>query len=143
MEPQYWKKGDYLCTTDKGMLQVDVIHKFLSERSYWAKGRSKEKVVKSIAHSLCFGVFRNEEQVGFARVVTDYAIYAYLLDVFVIENERGHGLGKFLMDCIMGHPELADLKRWMLGTEDAHGLYTQYGFTALKKMENHMEKVAG
>ena len=90
---------------------------------------------------MCFGVYKGDKQVGFARVVTDCTIYAYILDVFILEKERGNGLGKWLMKCIMSHPELRDVHRWMLGTEDAHGLYEQHGFTSLKKVQNHMERV--
>lgn len=100
-----------------------------------------DQVMRSIEHSLCFGVYQGEQQVAFARVVTDFTVYAYILDVFVLEDFRGLGLGKFLMNCIMKHPEFQGLKRWMLGTEDAHGLYEQYGFTGLKRLHNHMEKV--
>jgi GNAT superfamily N-acetyltransferase len=137
-----WQKGEYTCSTDKSTLQADVIHSFLSERSYWAKARPLEKVLKSIAHSECFGIYKENKQVGFARVVSDFTIYAYILDVFVLEEERGKGLGKFIMECIMNHPELSELNRWMLGTEDAHGLYAQYGFSPLKKVQNHMEKIS-
>ena len=141
MKNQHWQHGDFLCIADKSKLQVEVIHEFLSNRSYWAKGRTMDQVIRSIEHSSCFGVFKHDHQVGFARVISDFTIYAYLLDVFVLEEDRGNGLGKFLMDCIMQYPEFLEIKRWMLGTEDAHGLYQQYGFTALKKVENHMERV--
>jgi GNAT superfamily N-acetyltransferase len=141
MKIQSWRQIDFLCTTDKSHLQRELIHDFLFNRSYWAKGRTIDQVNKSINHSLCFGIYKNKQQVAFARVVTDFTVYAYILDVFVLEDYRGLGLGKFLMNCIMNHPELQELKRWMLGTENAHGLYEQYGFTGLKKVQNHMEKV--
>jgi len=141
MQIYTWSKDDYLCTTDKSLLQIDIIHQFLSERSYWAKGRTKAQVINSIEHSESFGIYKQGQQIGFARVVSDYTIYAYLLDVFILEEDRGKGLGKFMMNCIMSHPKLTGLKRWMLGTEDAHGLYAQYGFTPLKKVQNHMERV--
>ncbi len=117
-----------------------MIHDYLCNRSYWAKGRTMTQVKRSVAHSECFGVYRGDQQVGFARVVSDFTVYAYILDVFILEQERGAGLGKFLMSCIMNHPEL-QVNRWMLGTEDAHGLYEQYGFTSLKKVEIHMERI--
>ncbi len=141
MKVQSWEKEYYTCTTDKSQLQTDVIHDYLSNRSYWAKGRTIEQVKRSIEHSACFGVYKEDNQVGFARVVSDFTIYAYMLDVFVLEEERGTGLGKFLMICMMNHRELNKVNRWMLGTEDAHGLYEQFGFTSLKKVENHMERV--
>ena len=136
-----WQYQNYICSTDKSKLQFEMIHEYLCNRSYWAKGRTIQQVMRSIEHSECFGIYKDEQQVGFARVVSDFTVYAYILDLFILEHERGSGLGKFLMECIMNHPELAQVKRWMLGTEDAHGLYQQYGFTSLKKVANHMEKV--
>ena len=141
MEVNTWKETGIFCSTDKSLLDVEMIHRYLANESYWATGRSLEQVLRSVKHSLCFGIYRNEEQLGFARVVTDFTIYAYLMDVFVLESERGKGLGKFLMRCIMSHPELDMIKRWMLGTEDAHGLYKQFGFKELSKVQNHMERV--
>jgi GNAT superfamily N-acetyltransferase len=136
-----WEKEDYVCSTDKNKLDTRIIHSFLSERSYWAKARPLDLVIRSINHSECFGIYKGDNQVGFARVVSDFTIYAYILDVFVLEEERGRGLGKFIMECILNHPELKEVKKWTLGTEDAHGLYAQYGFTPLKKVQNHMERV--
>ena len=141
MAAQYWKKGDYTCSTDKTKLQIEIIHHFLSEMSYWAKGRTIEKIKISIENSVCFGIYKKDKLVGFARVISDFTIYGYILDVFVLEDERGNGLGKWLMHCIMNHPKLMDVQRWMLGTEDAHGLYEKYGFTSLKNAQIHMEKV--
>ena len=135
-----WQNESYSCSTYKSKLQIEMIHDFLSNRSYWAKGRTIAQVKRSIDHSECFGVYRDNQQLGFARVVSDFTVYAYLLDVFILEHERGTGLGKFLMSCIMNHPEI-QAKRWMLGTEDAHGLYEQFGFTSLKKVANHMELI--
>ena len=136
-----WEKDNFQCSTDKSILQVNFIYDFLSNRSYWAKGRTKDQVLRSIDNSECFGIYKDAQQLGFARVISDFTIYAYLLDVFIVEEERGNGLGKFLLNSIMSHPELLQIKRWMLGTEDAHGLYKKYGFTSLKKVENHMERV--
>ena len=103
MKIQEWHKANYICSTDKSKLQIDIIHDFLCNRSYWAKGRTLAQVKRSIDHSECFGVYKDKNQVGFARVVSDFTIYAYILDVFVLEEERGNGLGKFLMECIMKH----------------------------------------
>ena len=126
--------------TDKGRLDISMIHQYLTERSYWAKGRSFETVQKSIANSLCFGAYDVVgNQLAFARVITDYAVFGWVLDVFVLEKYRGRGLGKKLMESIVNHPDLKDLKRMGLGTDDAHGLYQQYGFTGLSKPENIME----
>lgn len=127
-------------STNKELLDVDLIHTFLSERSYWAKGRSRETVIQSIANSLCFGIYDNENnQLGFARVATDYAIFGWLMDVFVLEEYRGQGLGKLLIKEVTEHPALKNLRIIGLRTADAHGLYEQYGFTGLSKPENMME----
>ena len=141
MGTQEWLREGYICSTDKSRLQYNVIHSYLSERSYWAKGRTVEKIQQSIEHSECFGLYKKEKQIGFARVVSDFAIFAYILDVFVLEEERGLGHGKFIMECILNHPDLKEVNKWMLGTDDAHGLYAQYGFTPIKKVQNLMERV--
>ncbi len=126
-------------STDKSKLNINVIHKYLSEESYWAKDRNIETIQRSIDHSLCFGVYINDNQVGFARVVTDYTIYAYIMDVFILKEYQGKGYGKSLMNVIMNHQELQNLNRWGLATNDAHGLYKQFGFESLSKPEIMME----
>lgn len=127
---------------DKTLLDIPLIHEFLSERSYWAVGRSLETVQQSVEESLCFGVYDNDgNQLGFARVITDYAIFGWLLDVFILEEYRGQGLGKQLMQAIVNHSKLKDVRRMGLGTADAHGLYKQYGFTSLSKPDRMMELV--
>jgi len=134
-----YRRGDFLLSTDPVHLDLDVIHDFLTN-CYWARGIPREIVARSIQHSLCFGVYDGSgTQVGFARVISDFATYAYIGDVFVLESHRGRGLGKWLMQCIMQHPELQGLRRWGLVTKDAHGLYAQSGFTPLAKPETHME----
>lgn len=131
---------DFHISTDKSKLDIDMIEDFLSRRSYWAKGRKREKIITSIENSLCFGVYADTgEQVGFARVLSDYAVFAWIMDVFILENFRNHGLGKLLMKSIMEHPPLQGLERWGLGTKDAHGLYEQFGFRKLKTPETKME----
>jgi GNAT superfamily N-acetyltransferase len=120
--------GLYRITTDVSKLNIDVIHTFLSEESYWAKEIPKHIVEKAIANSLCFGLFYKDEQIGFARLVTDKATFAYLADVFVLKEHRGKGLSKWLMRTIQSHPELQNLRRWLLTTKDAHGLYEQLGW---------------
>jgi len=122
-----WTRGDYTISTDPARLDLDVIHGFLV-RSYWAEGRPRERVARAIAHSLPFGLHHRAGQVGFARVVTDYVVVAYLADVFVLEAHRGSGLGKWLVETIVGTPELQHIRRWILGTRDAHGLYRRVGF---------------
>jgi N-acetylglutamate synthase-like GNAT family acetyltransferase len=119
--------GRFLISTDRSKLDVDVIHKFLA-RSYWAEGIPRETVERSIENSLCFGVYDNARQIGFARVISDFATYAYVADVFILEPYRERGLGKELLASIMAHPDLQGLRRWSLGTRDAQGLYTQFGF---------------
>lgn len=109
-------------------LDVDLIHRWLAEESYWAQGVPREIVERAIANSLCFGAYRGEQQVGFARVVTDRATFAWLADVFVLDDYRGRGYGKALVAAILDHPELQGLRSWLLATRDAHGLYAQYGF---------------
>ena len=131
-------KGEFVLSTDPERLDLDVVHAFLTD-SYWAYGISRETVARSIENSLCFGIYTQGRQVGFARVISDFATYAYLGDVFVLEAHRGHGLGKWMMDCIMRHPRLQGLRRWTLLTRDAHGLYAQSGFTPLKAPERYME----
>jgi GNAT superfamily N-acetyltransferase len=122
-----WTRGDYTISTDPRRLDLDVIHRFLT-RSYWAEGRSRERVALSIAHSLPFGLHHASGQVGFARVVTDHVVIAYLADVFVLERHRGRGLAKWLVATVVGVPELRHMRRWILGTRDAHGLYRRFGF---------------
>jgi N-acetylglutamate synthase-like GNAT family acetyltransferase len=119
--------GRFLISTDRSKLDIDVIHRFLA-RSYWAAGIPRATVIRAIENSLCFGVYDGAEQVGFARVISDFATYAYIADVFILEPYRERGLGKELMASIMAHPELQGLRRWSLGTRDAHGLYAQFGF---------------
>jgi GNAT superfamily N-acetyltransferase len=133
------RRGELLISTSRKRLNLDVIHGFLTN-CYWAKGISREIVARSIERSLCFGIYDNGAQVGFARVISDFATFAYLGDVFVLESHRGRGLSKWLMECIVQHPALQNLRRWILLTRDAHGLYSQYGFTPLKAPERYMER---
>jgi GNAT superfamily N-acetyltransferase len=133
--------GEVVVSCDAAKLEHDRIHAFLTA-SYWAEGVSRETVERSIENSIPFGVYVSGEQVGFARVITDRASYAYLADVYVEEEHRGKGLAKVLMRAVMDHPELQGLRRWLLGTRDAHGLYRQFGFTDLQVPERWMEKAA-
>ena len=134
-----WRRGAYLVSTDKARLDLEMIHGFL-KTSYWAAGIPAQAVRRSVENSLTFGLFRGDEQVGFARVVTDYATFAYLADVFVLESYRGQGLGKWMMEVVFSYPELQDLRRWMLATRDAHGLYRKYGFAEPENPQIFMEK---
>jgi GNAT superfamily N-acetyltransferase len=127
----------YEISTERSRLDITLIHDFLSS-SYWAKGVPRSVVEKSIEHSLCFGAFLDDRQVGFARVITDFATFAYLADVFVIPEHRGRGVSKLLLRAILGHPELQGLRRFLLATRDAHGLYAQFGFQPLAQPENFM-----
>ena len=130
---------ELVISNDKSLLDPALIHRFLSERSYWAKGVPRETVDRSIEHSLCFGIYRAGRQIGFARVITDGATFAWLADVFVIEEERGKGLSKRLVATVLRHPHLQGLRRFLLGTWDAHGLYAQFGFEPIKRPERFME----
>ena len=134
-----WKRDGYTISTNRERLDLNVIHGFLTQ-SYWAAGVPVEIVKRSIENSLPFGLYDNDRQIGFARVITDYATFAYLADVFVLEDARGAGLGKWLVAAIISHPELQGLRRWMLATRDAHGLYRTVGFESLKQPDRWMEK---
>lgn len=127
-------------STDRARLDIDLIHGFLSRESYWAPGIHRELVELGIANSLCFGVYEDRRQLGFARVVTDGAGFAYLCDVFVVDAARGRGLGKRLMAFVMGHPRLQRVRRFMLATRDAHDLYTPHGFAPLANPHVFMER---
>ena len=134
------RRGEFLISTDPARLDLDAIHNFLTN-CYWARGVPLEVVARSIENALCFGIYDSGGvQVGFARVISDFATIAYVGDVFVLESHRGRGLGKWLMECIMQHPALQNLRRWILTTRDAHGLYAQVGFTAVKSPERYMER---
>jgi GNAT superfamily N-acetyltransferase len=139
MKPYEISEGGLLISDDKARLDRSLIHAFLSERSYWAKAVPVEIVERSIEHSLCFGMYQAGRQIGFARAVTDFTTFAWLADVFILEEARGSGYGKKLVAAIMGHPELQGLRRFMLGTWDAHTLYERYGFAPLKYPERFME----
>ncbi len=130
---------EFYISTDKSLMNPKVVHSFLS-RCYWSLNVPETIVRKSMENSFCFGVFKNKEQIGFARVITDYTTFAYLADVFIHEDYRGNGLSKKLMEHITKHPELGTIRRWMLATNDAHGLYKKFGFSALSKPEIMMEK---
>lgn len=121
----------YAISTDRNRLDIAMIHHYLSVDSYWAQGIPLKTVERSIRHSLCFGLYAGEHQVGLARVVSDCATFAYLCDVFILPAHRGKGLSKWMMATIHDHPDLQGLRRWMLGTRDAHGLYRQFGWTAI------------
>ena len=136
-----WQRGQYTISTDTARLNLGVVHGFL-RGSYWAKDIPEEVIRRSIEHSLPFGVYEGAAQVGFARVVTDRATFAYLCDVFVIESHRGRGLAKWLVGVVIAHPELQGLRRWLLATKDAHRLYRQFGFTELDRPEIFMERHA-
>ena len=126
--------GEIEISTDQARLDIDVIHGFL-QTSYWAQGRRRSVVERSIKNSLCFGVYVGRQQVAFARVVSDRAVFAYLMDVFVIPEYRGRGISKALMRAVLGHPDLQNLRIFLLATHDAHGLYEQFGFRALAQPE--------
>jgi GNAT superfamily N-acetyltransferase len=134
-----WANGTFTVTCDPSRMDHALIAEFLAS-SYWAKGVPRATVERSLAHSLCFALLDGDRQVGFARVISDYTTIAFLNDVFVLPAYRGRGLSKWLMECVTSHSELQGLRRWMLATRDAHGLYDKFGFTPLKKPEVFMER---
>ena len=130
---------NFVISTEKARLDIEMIHRFLSYDSYWAQGRTLEQTRTAIENSICFGVYLEERQVGFARVITDRATFAYVGDVFILDEFRERGLSKTLMRTMLQHPELQGLRRWVLATKDAHGLYEQFGFSELRFPERWME----
>jgi len=136
---EFARRGPYFLSTDPALLDVSLIHAFLSEQSYWAPGIPREIVERSLKNSLCFGLFHESQQVGFARVVTDRTTFAWLGDVFVIDAHRGQGLGKWMIESLLTHPDLQGLRRILLGTRDAHDLYARYGFKPLAEPSRFQE----
>ena len=122
------QRPPYTISTDPSRLDLDVIHDFLANEAYWSLGVAREVVVRALKHALCFGVYQGEAQVGLARVITDYATFAHIADVFILKAHRGRGLGKWLVETMLAHPALQGLRKWTLDTRDAHGLYAQFGF---------------
>ena len=137
-----WTNGEFTISTDPARLQLDVIQSFLANDSYWARERTLEQTTIAIENSICFGVYLGDRQIGFARVVSDKATFAYVGDVFIVDEFRGRGLSKWLMQVVVEHPELQGLRRWVLATLDAHGLYEQFEFSGLRHPERWMEKTA-
>lgn len=142
MEHPEYRRNGFRISTDKQLLDINVIFRYLSEVAYWSKDIPRDIVERSIEHSLCFGVYQETAQIGFARVVTDKATFAYLADVFILEAWRKQGLSKWLMEVILAHPDLQGLRRWLLATMDAHGLYRQFGFTPLTEPDRMMQRKA-
>jgi GNAT superfamily N-acetyltransferase len=136
-----WRRGPYVISTDRARLDIEAVHRFLDTSSYWAQGRSLETVRRAVEHSLPFGLYLEERLIGFARVVTDYATFAWLADVYVLEEFRGEGLGKFLVETVVNYPDFQTLRRWLLATRDAHELYRRHGFTGLEDPRLYMHRV--
>lgn len=135
-----YELNEFLITTDADKVNIDVVHELLS-RSYWAEKRSREIIEKFIKSSLCFSLYHLDKQVGFARVVTDYITFGYVRDVFIHEDYRSKGLGKWLIDCVISHPDIEKIERLMLATKDAQGFYKYHGFSELQKPEAFMERL--
>lgn len=142
MNNHEWQNGEFTISTAREKLQIDEIQRFLTEESYWARERTREQTETAIKNSLPFGVYKGENQIGFARVVSDFATFAYLGDVYILKEFRGLGLSKWLMATIVEYPELQGLRRWILATKDAHTLYEKYEFAPLRFPERWMEKTA-
>ncbi|MEP7361417.1 MAG: GNAT family N-acetyltransferase [Chloroflexota bacterium] len=140
MTTQTWTRGDFEVSTDPARVDLAVTHGFLTSDAHWSEAVPMEIVERAIANSIVFGAYKGAAQVGFLRVVSDRATFAWIGDVFVLPDHRGQGLSKFLMECAIGHPELQGLRRWMLATRDAHGLYKRYGFTELHDATRFMER---
>lgn len=136
------RQGEFAISTDNARLDVEAVQQFLAEESYWAANRTIEQTRLAIENSLCFGVYHDDTQIGFARVISDFATFAYVGDVFILDAYRGRGLSKWLMQTIVEHPGLQNLRRWLLATRDAHGLYARYGFAPLRFPERWMERTA-
>lgn len=135
-----WQRDEYTISTDPKRLDISVIHDFISNQSYWAQGRSVETVQRALDNSLNFGIYKTDQQVGFGRVVTDYATFAWIADVFVLTEYRGRGLSKWLVEVMLEHPQLQGFRRWVLATKDAHSLYARFGFIELHRPERWMER---
>jgi len=139
MDDEAFINKGYKISTDLSLLDFDTIFNYLDQQSYWAKGMPPQKLKKALEHSICFGVYKDGAQAGFARVVTDKATFAYLCDVFILPENQGIGLSKWLMQTIMAHPDLQGLRRWALATLDAHGLYKQFGFDVINNPGSWMQ----
>ena len=137
--PREWQRGEFVVSTNRSRLDIDLVHDYLAS-SYWAAGMPRAVLERGIENSLIFGIYHASRQVGFARAITDLATYAYLSDVFVVEGYRGQGLSKWLMECILGHPELQGLRRFALFTRDARGLYERYGFGPARGSSVYLER---
>ena len=135
-----WQQGEYTISTDSARLDIRTVHDFISNQSYWGQGRALEVVQRALDNSLNFGLYHAKHQVGFARVVTDYATFAWVADVFVLTEHRGRGLSKWLMETILAHPQLQGFRRWVLATKDAQSLYARFGFIPLHRPERWMER---
>lgn len=134
------KNENILISTDKEKLNIEFIHQFLTN-SYWGKGRTLEQVRTTIDNTVCFGIYKNDEQIGFARVLSDKVVFAYLMDVFIIEKYRGNGFSKMLLEAIFKHPDFSAIGKWFLATQDAHDLYKQFQFAGISKPELYMERI--
>lgn len=142
LSPRIYKRGDFTVSTEPSRLDLPWIHNYLTNEAYWSQGITLRIFEKSVENSLCFGMYHLSKQVGFGRVISDYATFAYLADVFIDPAYRRRGLGKWLVECVRSYPELQGLRRWMLVTSDAHGLYQRFGFAPLEHPEKMMEIVS-
>jgi GNAT superfamily N-acetyltransferase len=133
------RHGEFVISTDPGRLDVDAVHAYLSGESYWARGVPRDRLERAMRHSLCFGLYEGERQIGFARIVTDRATFAYLCDVFLLDAYRGRGLGTWMMESIAAHPDLTGLRRWLLATRDAHPFYQRLGWSTPENPDTYME----
>ena len=135
------RRGELVISTDPGKLDLDMVHGYLAGESYWARGVPRDRLERAMRHSLCFGLYDGDRQIGFARIVTDRATFAYLCDVFLLASYRGRGLGTWMMEAISAHPDLTGLRRWLLATRDAHPFYQQLGWRAPENPDAYLEIV--
>lgn len=134
-------RDEFKLSTDRGLLDVDLIWEFLSDEAYWSKGIKRSRIEKAINNSICFGVYHGKKQIGFARVISDYSILAYVLDMFIIEDYRSKGHGSWLIKCMMEHPDLKRVRRWMLRTHQQHGLFEKFGFEVFGEPQTVMTRI--
>ena len=134
-----WRRGEFTLSTDPARIDVDAVHAFLT-RTYWSPGIPRETVARGIANSLCFALYHQGRTIGLTRVITDRATFAYLCDVYVLEEFRGQGLSRWMLEVIHAHPELQGFRRWMLATRDAHGLYAKFGYAPLANPSRWMDR---
>ncbi|MFH0882801.1 MAG: GNAT family N-acetyltransferase [bacterium] len=134
-------RDEFRISTDRGLLDIDLIWRFLSDEAYWSKGIKRSRIERAIRHSICFGLYQGKKQIGFSRVITDHSILAYVLDMFIIEEYRGKGHGSWMIQCMLEHPDLKRVRRWMLRTHQQHELFHKFGFEVFGEPQTIMSRI--